>query len=68
MNRLTVLREKVRRTALPSQNINVLQRKFDALFCGEDADPTRVWRNSMIVEFISSPPKCDRQFPMLQAP
>jgi hypothetical protein len=43
MNRLTVLREKVRRTALPSQNINVLQRKFDALFCGEDADPTRVF-------------------------
>jgi hypothetical protein len=35
---------------LSSQNINVFQRKFDSLFCGEDADPMRVWRNGMIVE------------------
>jgi hypothetical protein len=29
---------------------NIFQREFDTLFCGEDADPTRVWRTSMIVE------------------
>jgi hypothetical protein len=46
---VSILREKFRRAALPRQNINVLQRKLDALFCGEDTDPTRVWRNRMIV-------------------
>src|SRR5215469_562465 len=36
--------------ALPSQNINICQPKFDALFRCEDPNPTWVRRKGMIVE------------------
>jgi hypothetical protein len=38
------------RAALSSQNINLFQHKFDTFFCREDANPTRIRRQRMIVE------------------
>src|SRR5262245_46681323 len=37
--------------ALPGQDIDICQPKFDGLFCREDSNPTRVRRKGMIVEF-----------------
>src|SRR5262249_52141700 len=42
------------RASLPSENIDILQRKLDSLFRREDADPARIWSQGMTVKLHST--------------
>src|SRR5262249_15283255 len=48
--RRTVLCKKFGSPALASENIDILQRELDPLFRREDANPTGIWGECMIVK------------------